>query len=864
MKIRRVLIRIAGSVVAFAVAGSGSLGASAAGPRPDAPVASVTAIAIPAGSTPMKIDGELSEEIWARANAITEFIQRDPNEGAKPTHQTEVRIVYDHAALYVAVRALEPEPDKIVGMLTRRDEGSPSDWVRVIIDSYRDRRTAYEFSVNAAGVKQDLYWYADGNNDSSWDAVWDVATGRNEQGWRAEFRIPFSQLRYNPSSTQGFGFAVVRNVAHANETSSWPLLAKAASGYVSQFGDLNGLTFAAAQKKLELTPYVLSSLETKPVDSGNPLTDARDPDGSVGLDLKYKVTPGLTLTATVNPDFGQVEADPAVVNLGAFETFFSERRPFFVEGSGNFEFGLDCNDGACTGLFYSRRIGRSPHRFAEPPPDGYADQPTNTTILGAAKLTGRAGKFSIGVLNALTARENATIASGPDLATSTTPVEPASSYSVGRASREFANNSRLSFMLTNVYRRLVDELRFLPSSAVTGGVDTDVRLAKGRYSLTGYWAGSSVRGSADAIDRIQRSNVHSYQRPDAGHIHYDPLAQEIAGHAGAISVNKISGQKTRFSTGVSYKTPGFDVNDVGFMSRADDISNSAWFQIRDDQPSTHLRTFRFNLNQWSSWNFDGDRRSLGTNVNAHWSFQNNWSVGTGFNVNTQGFADRLTRGGPGGYTPGNINQWGYLDTDNRKPITLNFFGSWFRDFNDSHGWSVSPNLTWRPKRALSVSGGVNLDKNLSQTQWVENLEDDPAAPHYVFGKIDQLTVSVSTRVNYTLTPTLSLQLYAQPFVSAGGYTNFKELIDGRAARDDDRYMPFAYGNNPDFNYRSFRTTNVLRWEYRPGSVLFVVWQQGREDIATPGDFNFGRDFNATFAAPATNVFLVKFSRWLNF
>ncbi len=811
----------------------------------------------------MKIDGATNEEVWAKAQAITDFLQRDPNEGQKPTHQTEVRVVYDSTSLYVAVRADEPEPDKIVGMLTRRDDGSPSDWVRVIVDSYRDRRTAYEFAVNAAGVKQDSYWFADNSNDSSWDAVWDVAVARHADGWRAEFRIPFSQLRYDPVSASGFGFAVVRQVAHATETSTWPLLARSASGYVSSFGDLTGLAFSGGQKRLELTPYALSEFTTSLAEAGNPLNDGRDADAAVGLDLKYRVTSGLMLTATVNPDFGQVEADPAVVNLGAFETFFSERRPFFVEGSGNFEFGLDCSDGDCTGLFYSRRIGRTPHRFADAPIDGYALQPVNTTILGAAKLAGRLGKFSIGGLNAITSRESATLASGAGLVTSTTPVEPASSYSVARVSREFANNSRVSFMLTNTYRRLMDELRFLPSSATTGGIDTDVRLGGGVYNLRSYWAGSDVRGSADAIGRLQRSNVHSYQRPDATHLAYDPASERLAGHAGSVNINKISGQRTRFTFGVSYKTPGFDVNDLGFMARADDISTIGWYQVRDDVPGKYIKTFRFNLNQWGSWNFGGDRRSFGANVNAHWSFMNNWAVGSGFNVNAEGFSDRLTRGGPGGYTPGNLNQWMYLDTDNRKPVVLNLFASWFNDHGASSGWSVSPNLTWRPMRALNVSGGISVDRNRADAQWIENL-DAAEQTHYVFGRLNQTTVSFTTRVNYTITPTLTLQLYARPFVSSGGYGAFKELTDGRAPSYADRYSSYDYTGEPDFNYRSFRTTNVLRWEYRPGSVLFVVWQQSRDGVAPINDFQFGRDFAGLFDAPATSVFLVKISRWFNF
>jgi hypothetical protein len=468
------------------------------------------------------------------------------------------------------------------------------------------------------------------------------------------------------------------------------------------------------------------------------------------------------------------------------------------------------------------------------------------------------------VLNAITAEENAKMVDGPSSPTTTvTPVEPATSYSVGRVSREFSDNSRLSFMLTSVNRRLTDEVRFLPHTAVTGGVDTDWRIRDGRYSLTGYWAGSTVRGTATAIDQIQRSNVHSFQRPDAGHVTYNPAATSISGHAGAVNYNKIGGQKTRFAFGMSYKTPGFDVNDLGFMSRADDISNSGWLQVRDDEPGTYVRSFRFNLNQWSGWNFDGDNRFAGANVNAHWTLVNNWSFGTGFNVNRGGFNDRLTRGGPGGYNTNNINQWGYLDTDNRKPVMLSVFGSWFNDLTASWAWDVGPSITWRPRRALAVTGGMSVARNISDSQWVENIER-PDTTHYVFGRINQTTVRISTRVNYTLTPTLSLQLYAQPFVSSGEYNNFKELTDGRAAQYADRYTPYDYFGNPDFNYRSFRSTNVLRWEYQPGSVLFVVWQQGREGSAPYGDFEFGRDFSGMFNAPATSVFLVKISRWMNF
>jgi len=813
-------------------------------------------------ATALQIDGELNEAVWAKAPVVTGFLQRTPTEGAAASHETEVRIVYDSTALYVAVNAQDTEPDKIVGLLTRRDDASPSDWVSIHLDSFHDRRSAYEFGVNAAGVKYDRYWFNDGNNDRGWDAVWDVAVTRHAGGWRAEFRIPFSQVRFNAAADGVFGFAAARTIARLNETSTWPLLPRSASGYVSSFGDLTGINLTAGQKKFEVMPYALTQTTTAPVKAGDPLRQSPDPSAALGLDMKYAVSPGLTLTGTVNPDFGQVEADPAVVNLSGFETFFAERRPFFVEGSGTFRFDVDCNDGQCTGLFYSRRVGRSPQRFVDAPSDGYSNQPANTTILGAAKLTGRVGKFSVGALNAVTGREYARVASGPSLAITETPVEPLTNYSVLRVAREFDDRSRLGVMATSTRRQLTDELRFLPETAITGGIDGDWRIGS-KYSLNGFLAGSHINGSADAIARVQRSTVHSFQRPDADHLEYDPTRTSMSGYAGQVSFNKIAGQRTRFNAYASFKSPGFDINDLGFHQRADDMSQGMWFQIRESTPGRIVRDFSINFNQWSGWNTGGDLRFWGGNVNAHWVFTNNWMFSTGLNYNGQGFADRLTRGGPGGYTNAALSQWMFAQTDDRRRVFVGLNGSWYKDGHDAWQTDLSPSVTIRPSSSLLVSAGFGFNRNHSQSQWVTNLTQ-PDGTHYVFGKLNQTTVRLTTRVNYTITPTLSLQVYAQPFVSAGDYSGFKELANGRSKAYDGRYQPFAYNTNPDFNIRSFRTTNVLRWEYRPGSAMFVVWQQGRDDFSSLGDFQFGRNFGNLFDAPATNTFLVKFSRWMNF
>ena len=816
--------------------------------------------AVPEGAIAIRVDGQLDDAAWQSAPPVTAFVQRDPTEGAPPTLRTEARVAYNSTGIFIAVRAFDSDPDRIVSFLTRRDEQSSSDWIRVLIDSYHDRRTAYEFAVNPLGVKQDSYWFNDNNSDRSWDAVWDVAVSRDEQGWRAEFHIPFSQLRFSPRHDGRVGFAVVREVARLNEICTWPLLARSASGYVSSFGELAGLTAGRSTKRLELVPYSVAQLATVPPEEGNPLQNTTDPGASVGVDLKYAVTPALTFTATVNPDFGQVEADPAVVNLSAFETFFSERRPFFVEGSGNYAFNMDCNDGQCTGLFYSRRIGRQPRGEPDLPDGGYSVQPLQSTILGAGKLTGRAGRFSVGALSAVTQEERARTAIGE--ARSAEVVEPQTIYSVGRARREFADQSSLGFMFTSTNRSLVDSVSFLPGHAFAGGMDYDWRIGR-RFGVTGFLAASSVRGTPEAITELQENNVHSFQRPDAQHLAVDPAATSLNGSAGSISFGKIAGERVRFNSYFGFKSPGFEINDLGFQRRADERVESQWLQWRFDRPGKHVRSFRINFNQWGGWNFDGERLWLGGNVNVHWVFQNFWSIGSGLNLNARGFDDRATRGGPGAVTTAPIGNWFYLNTDDRKPVSLHWNSFWNNDFEGSRFVEIWPTLRMRPTPALWLELGGRWASNKDDAQWIENLEEAGGRTRHVFGRLKQTTLATTFRVNYTVTSSLSLQLYGQPFVSAGRYEHYKELVNGRAEHYADRFAPYAYADDADFNVLSFRTTNVLRWEFKPGSTLFVVWQQGREEEGERGDFRFGRDFRDVFSTPASNTLLVKLAYWFN-
>jgi hypothetical protein len=802
---------------------------------------------------PIRVDGMLDDAAWANGRPISQFVQRDPLEGGAPTLRTEARVAFDASALYVAVRAYDPEPDRIVGYLTRRDAGSSSDWIHIFVDSYHDRRTAYQFGVNPAGVKFDSYWFNDDNEDSSWDAVWEAVAARSSDGWTAEFRIPYSQLRFSSGGDGDLGFAISRTVSRLNETSTWPLLARSATGWVSQFGIVTGLSSERSSKRLELMPYAVGQVATTPPQPGNPLHQSPDPGASVGVDLRYALTPALSLTATVNPDFGQVEADPAVVNLGAFETFFNERRPFFIEGSGTYNFPcFDCN------LFYSRRIGRQPRGSPRLDDGEYAVQPQQSTILGAAKVTGRVGRFSVGTLAAATQEETARIATPTGRRNHI--VEPATFYSVSRARREFADQSSVGFLLTTTNRRLVDSVSFLPGSAVTGGVDYDWRIGRS-LGLNGYWAGSSVRGSTEAIGLIQRSNVHSFQRPDADHVEFDPAAGVLNGHSGQVNIAKISGERTRFNFVASYRSPGFDLNDVGFLQRADAISQNAWFQLRWQTPRGVFRERFLNFNQWSRRNFAGDVLDHGANVNGNATLTNLWNFGGGFRWNGRALDDRMTRGGPSGFVDGSIGSWQWFNTNDRKMVSFHLNSGFFRNVDGSRGFDVNPFIQVRPGSAVSAEVGLSFARNNDEAQWVAR-HDGPERPHYVFGALRQRTSAMTLRLNYTLTPNLSVQLYGQPFVSAGRFPEYKELIDGRAPYAA-RFAPFDYPISADFKVLSFRTTNVMRWEFRPGSTLFVVWQQGREGFQRDGTFRFGRDYADVFATPSASTVLVKLSYWLN-
>ena len=804
------------------------------------------------------LDGVLDDAVWRAAPLIDQFLEYEPNTGATPRFRTEVRVLYDDKYLYIMGRMFDPAPDSIISLLSRRDVRTESEQLKLVIDSYHDRRTAYQFIVNPAGVKRDFYVYNDNTEDATWDAVWDVATAIDSLGWTAEFRIPFSQIRFNRDADKTFGFLVVRDVARTKQRISWPLYRRDQQGYVSQAGEIGAIQGLPQPRRLEVTPYVVTKNTTRLESNGSfskPQTQA------VGADLKLGVGSNLTLDATINPDFGQVEADPSVLNLGAFEQFFEERRPFFLEGAGIFQFRTACGDidTGCTGLFYSRRIGRAPQLN-----NVYRDaaNPTASRIIGATKLSGRlASGLSLGVLGTVTQRED-----GPGERT----LEPQTSYGIARLQQDLRNGQTGIGAMVTITDRSLDQWTedFLRSSAYTGGVDLRHRFLDNKYEFTAYVAGSSVKGTADAIAATQRSSVHQYNRPDDNLV-YDPARTSLTGDAQRISISKFGGGITRFQTVLERFSPGFETNDVGFQARADHQMLRNWFALQFNNPTRFYRRLQTNFNTYNSWNTAGLPLAQNLNTNWHMELKNTWWLHAGGNLNERlaTYDDRVARGGPAVRRSPAYNWNVGVEGDRRKAYTpVLFLGQFGGDEGRSRGRWIEPSLQFRLSTRFSASAAVNYEHAINDDQWFDNFagaEGEPTA--YTFARLDQHTVRMTGRINYTATPTLSMQLYAQPFVSTGDYTEWKELNDPRAGGYASRYKPYGGTRDPGgFNVREFRSNTVVRWEYRPASTLFFVWQQGRAgNDPTRPDFDFRRDVGGVFGLHPMNSFLIKASYWFN-
>ncbi|MEO5815169.1 MAG: DUF5916 domain-containing protein [Gemmatimonadaceae bacterium] len=820
------------------------------------------------------LDGRTDDPAWATAQVIDQFLEYDPNEGKESRFKTEVRVTYDDKNLYVLARMYDPAPDSIISLLSRRDVRTQSEQLKLVIDSYHDRKTAFQFITNPAGVKRDFYVSNDNNEDDSWDAVWEVATRIDSVGWVAEFRIPFSQIRYAPGKDQTFGLLIVRDIARTGERLSWPLIKRSVQGYVSQAGELSGIGQLPTPRRLEILPYTVLKSSTR--DFGSPRLDggrySHPNNVTVGADLKYGLSSNLTLDATINPDFGQVEADPAQLNLTAFETFFEERRPFFLEGAGIFSFNTNCGDidSGCTGLFYSRRIGRSPQLSGS---FGDASSPTATPIAAAGKITGRlANGVSIGLLNALTQEvDGVTRVNGRVAA-----IEPRTNYSVIRLQKDHSDGQGdMGIMLTGVNRSLdASATPYLRDAAYTGGIDLRRRMFQKNYELRTFVAMSDVSGSAASIAALQTNTVHAYQRPDDD-VSYNPNRTSLRGDAERISFSKFGGGVTRFQSVYQRYSPGFETNDLGYQQRADEQLFRNWFALQFSKPTKVYQRAFFNFNAQESWTTEGLVLGNGVNHNNHIQWKNFMWTHIGFNLNgyVTSYSDRAARGGPAIRNSPSQSFWSGIESDSRRQVTGSLWaGGGKSDEGRSFYGYIEPNVNVRLSSRFSASLGAGYNRNGDASQFYNQYGAAGSdTTHYTFARLDQTTMSLNSRLNFTATPNLSFQFYAQPYESKGTYADQIEIANPRADKFADRFKSYRNSNGifDGFNFRQFNSNAVVRYEYRPGSTLFVVWQQGRNNYLTPSDpgyegaYSFSRDYKSVFQDHPNNTFLVKWSYWLN-
>jgi hypothetical protein len=846
-------------------------------PHSAAPIAHALPI-----TEPIRIDGHLDEDAWERAVPVTEFTQTQPDEGRPATERTEIRILFDHDAIYIGARMFDSQP--VTTRLGRRDAWMSSDWLTVIFDSYHDHRSAVGFEVNPSGVRRDQTRAVGAGEDDSWDPVWEVATTIDAEGWTAEMRIPFSQLRFNPGAEQVWGLQLERNLERRGEFSVWSFTPSTHPGGIARFGHLHGLRELRMGKRLEALPYFVARADR--VDrEHNPFRSDSEFGGSVGLDLKYRLTSDLTVDVTLNPDFGQVEVDPAEVNLSAIETFFPERRPFFVEGSEIFRFG----SGGGNDVFYSRRIGRAPQlpAFA-----AAVDVPDAARIMGAAKLSGRTGDgWSVGMLNAVTERATARTLDR-DLVPGSAVVEPLTNYFVGRVRRDYREGqSTFGGMFTAVNRDLADDVgrERLHTSAYTGGFDFQHQWAERTWTLTGFLSGSHVSGDRAALLRTQRLPWRYYQRPDADHLSVDTMATSLTGLSSQVNLALRHGRHWRPSLLLGFITPNYEVNDIGFQRRGDRMDGQAAVSYVENRPGQRLRQWNVNASTRHEANFAGDFVQRTVNAGTWMQFLNFWTLNVNANLGLPAWDDRITRGGPLMRRPLNASGFVGVGTDQRRSVA-GFIGGNYA-MNAEGGWGVFlfSEMEVKPAPAWSLSMGPNLSRSHTIAQYRTAIPD-AAAQHtfgrrYVFSNLDQTVLSLDTRLNWTFAPGLTLQVFAQPFIGAFDYAPPAELAAPRTydflvyGRDVGEVQQLEGGVNVhpqgvgegvsffvphgDFNIRSLRGNAVLRWEWRPGSTLYVAWQQLRDSFEQVGDFDLARDQRQLWRARPDDVLVIKLNYWLN-
>jgi len=835
--------------------------------------------------SPPVIDGKLDDGCWKHVEWEGDFTQFEPYEDTLPTQKTTFAILYDDNNLYVAIKAYDTEPEKINKRLSRRDEDD-GDWAGIVIDSYEDKLTGFSFSVTAAGSKMDGIFTNDNNEDNSWDPIWYVKTTTDAEGWNAEMRIPLSQLRFTKKDSYDWGLEIARFVYRKNELSLWKPLHKSSNKLVSDFGILEGIKTISPKKDVELFPFALGKLTYSEKEEGNPYATGKDQKFSAGMDGKISITNDLTLNMTVNPDFGQVESDPSLVNLSAFESFLPEKRPFFIEGRNIFKFGMTSGDGdgASTGMFYSRRIGRPPHFSPDLNENEYARNPDNTTILGAFKLSGKTRKgTSIGILESFTQKENADLTK--EGVESKYPVEPFTNYIVARVEQDIDKGNTVVGGIFTATNRDISSENFitLPASAYTGGFNATHYWKDKNYFFTVKGIFSSIYGSKESITELQTNSTHNFQRPDATHLEVDSSLTGITGHGGTLEFGKFGGGHFRILSWLTWSSPKLDFNDLGFMQQSDNIQQVAWFGYDEWQPKHFYNRYNFGGDIYTVWNFAGQNMYKGLEMNGNLQFKNYYSIFTGFNFQGNSLSANDLRGGPMLKIPPSFNYRIGFDSDQRKKLYMELFlmKRWSQ-YDNSNMADIMYTLTYKPINTISISLSPEYYVAQDNLQYVTTIEGN-GPDNYIMGQLDSKQFSLSARINVGITPDMSIQYYGQPFYFAGDYSKFKTITDPDASDYNNRFHEYTNneiqydsennilnvdtdGNgtdfsfdNPDFHFLQYRSNLVYRWEYKPGSTIFLVWSQGRTTDGSEGTFMFKDYTKELRATPARNDFQIKIS-----
>jgi len=827
------------------------------------------------------IDGKLDDECWKTGTWAGDFHQFIPDEGASPAWPTEFNIQYDDKYIYAALRAYDGEPHKMHRYSGLRDEFS-GDMAGFNFDSYHDRKTGFEFNLSAWGQKMDLILSNPEKIDINWNAVWKGKSGLEDSAWVAEFEIPLSQLRYSKEDEQVWGLHIWRWINRLQEESDWEYQTRTSPGVLYNYGELRGIEGLKKSQRLEIMPYTLGKLETMQKEPGNPFKESgRSWGGNAGLDAKIGISSNFTVDMTVNPDFGQVESDPSVMNLTAFETFYEEKRPFFLEGLTIFNYEFDDQS-----LFYSRRIGHSPSYTVEPDAGSYADSPDMTKILSAVKLSGTTSdELSVGLVQSITANEFATVIDG-DGKESHTKVEPLTNYSVARIQKGFNGaTTTIGGILTTVNRKIDEtQLDFLADNAFTGGLDLLHQWHDKEFFLDAKMIGSYLNGSTEAITRLQESSARYYQRPGADYLNYDTLSTALGGYGGKIRIGKGSKGLWRYSTGVSWLSPGVELNDIGYMNSADEIRNENELGYFVNKPVSIFRTYRLNLEQFNTWNYEGTFLGAGSHLSFNSEFKNQWALNLNLIYHSEAIDTKVLRGGYDMMMPYNINSFGSLRTDYAKKISVGIEYSYEYGGNNSMmRYQFHPFITIRPFRMVKINISGNYENNFNDLQYITTL-DYENDKRYILGSLDQKTFGLTFRMNLNITPEFSLQYYGSPFISQGTYSDYKYVTNPEADSYADRFTVYpnvteSDGNimldengdskpeysigDPDFNFHEFRSNFVAKWEYRLGSYIYFVWSTEKTGQNNMSDVSLSESYKQLKDVFPNNIFLIKLNYWFS-